>query len=95
MLCLAVLVVCSVHSLQLDSQASTRKPRVTKYSKTTVAPGGSTVRMLYFLFFHIIYNGCEISLLYLVFPYYPVDISFISRQSIQVNNGKIFRIMII
>uniref|UniRef100_A0A2A4KA13 Lysosome-associated membrane glycoprotein 2-like luminal domain-containing protein n=1 Tax=Heliothis virescens TaxID=7102 RepID=A0A2A4KA13_HELVI len=37
-----LLVVCSVHSLQLDSQASTRRPRVTKYSKTTVAPGGST-----------------------------------------------------
>ncbi|XP_026324612.1 lysosome-associated membrane glycoprotein 1 [Hyposmocoma kahamanoa] len=41
LLCL-LLVVCSVHSLQLDSQASTRKPRVTKYSKTTAAPGGST-----------------------------------------------------
>ncbi|KAI5633833.1 lysosome-associated membrane glycoprotein (Lamp) domain-containing protein [Phthorimaea operculella] len=39
---LIVLVVCSVHSLQLESQASTRKPRVTKYSKTTVAPGGTT-----------------------------------------------------
>ncbi|XP_049882324.1 uncharacterized protein LOC126378169 [Pectinophora gossypiella] len=41
LLCL-LLVVCSVHSLQLDSQASTRKPRVTKYSKTTAAPGGPT-----------------------------------------------------
>ncbi|XP_048488199.1 uncharacterized protein LOC105385071 isoform X2 [Plutella xylostella] len=28
--------------LQLESQASTRRPRVTKYSKTTVAPGGPT-----------------------------------------------------
>lgn len=37
-----LLVVCSVQSLQLDSQASTRRPRVTKYSKTTIAPGGST-----------------------------------------------------
>ncbi|XP_037293602.1 uncharacterized protein LOC115448719 [Manduca sexta] len=41
LLCL-LLVVCSAHTLQLDSQASTRRPRVTKYSKTTVAPGGST-----------------------------------------------------
>ncbi|XP_028027581.1 lysosome-associated membrane glycoprotein 1 [Bombyx mandarina] len=41
LLCL-LLVVCSAHSLQLDSQASTRRPRVTKYSKTTIAPGGST-----------------------------------------------------
>lgn len=45
MLFLAVLVVCTAQSLQLDSQASTRRPRVTKYSKTTVAPGGSTVRI--------------------------------------------------
>ncbi|XP_032524516.1 lysosome-associated membrane glycoprotein 1 [Danaus plexippus] len=36
------LVVSSVAGLQLDSQASTRRPRVTKYSKTTVMPGGST-----------------------------------------------------
>ncbi|XP_052742742.1 lysosome-associated membrane glycoprotein 1 [Bicyclus anynana] len=41
LLCI-LLVVCSVQSLQLDSQASTRKPRVTKYSKTTAMPGGST-----------------------------------------------------
>ncbi|XP_047999937.1 uncharacterized protein LOC125237048 [Leguminivora glycinivorella] len=40
-LCLSLLV-CSVHGLQLDSQASTRRPRVTKYSRTTVAPGGTT-----------------------------------------------------
>ena len=40
---MAVLVVCTVQGLQLDSQASTRKPRVTKYSKTTAMPGGSTV----------------------------------------------------
>ncbi|CAG5059865.1 unnamed protein product [Parnassius apollo] len=40
-LCL-LLVICSVQSLQLDSQASTRRPRVTKYSKTTLTPGGST-----------------------------------------------------
>ncbi|KAI8433631.1 hypothetical protein MSG28_015639 [Choristoneura fumiferana] len=38
----AVLVVCSVQCLQLDSQASTRRPRVTKYSKTTVTPGVTT-----------------------------------------------------
>ncbi|KAL4706131.1 hypothetical protein ACJJTC_012930 [Scirpophaga incertulas] len=38
----AVVVICSVECLQLDSQASTRRPRVTKYSKTTAAPGGST-----------------------------------------------------
>ncbi|CAK1595094.1 unnamed protein product [Parnassius mnemosyne] len=37
-----LLVICSVQSLQLDSQASTRRPRVTKYSKTTLTPGGST-----------------------------------------------------
>ncbi|CAG9790058.1 unnamed protein product [Diatraea saccharalis] len=41
LLCLLA-VVCSVGCLQLESQASTRRPRVTKYSKTTVAPGGST-----------------------------------------------------
>ncbi|XP_072933730.1 uncharacterized protein [Epargyreus clarus] len=41
LICL-LLVVCSVQSLQLDSQASTRRPRVTKYSKTTLTPGGST-----------------------------------------------------
>ncbi|XP_052747804.1 lysosome-associated membrane glycoprotein 1 [Galleria mellonella] len=41
LLCL-LLVICSVQSLQLDSQASTRRPRVTKYSKTTAAPGGTT-----------------------------------------------------
>ncbi|KAL0859947.1 hypothetical protein ABMA27_010267 [Loxostege sticticalis] len=40
-LCLLV-VMCSVECLQLDSMASTRRPRVTKYSKTTLAPGGST-----------------------------------------------------
>ncbi|CAH2061929.1 unnamed protein product, partial [Iphiclides podalirius] len=37
-----LLVICSVQSLQLDSQASTRRPRVTKYSKTTLTPGAST-----------------------------------------------------
>lgn len=42
MFLLAVLLVCSVQCLQLESQASTRRPRVTKYSKTTAAPGGST-----------------------------------------------------
>ncbi|XP_050680403.1 uncharacterized protein LOC126976194 [Leptidea sinapis] len=36
------MVVCTVQGLQLDNQASTRRPRVTKYSKTTLAPGGST-----------------------------------------------------
>ncbi|XP_063390357.1 uncharacterized protein LOC134675942 [Cydia fagiglandana] len=41
LLCLSLLV-CSVQGLQLDSQASTRRPRVTKYSRTTVAPGGTT-----------------------------------------------------
>ncbi|VVD05719.1 unnamed protein product [Leptidea sinapis] len=39
---LAAMVVCTVQGLQLDNQASTRRPRVTKYSKTTLAPGGST-----------------------------------------------------
>ncbi|XP_068624356.1 uncharacterized protein [Battus philenor] len=37
-----VLVICSAQCLQLESQASTRRPRVTKYSKTTITPGGST-----------------------------------------------------
>ncbi|XP_061724930.1 uncharacterized protein LOC133530890 [Cydia pomonella] len=41
LMCLSLLV-CSVQGLQLDSQASTRRPRVTKYSRTTVAPGGTT-----------------------------------------------------
>ncbi|XP_035451601.1 uncharacterized protein LOC118277043 [Spodoptera frugiperda] len=41
LICLLVLV-WSVQGLQLDNQASTRRPRVTKYSKTTIAPGGST-----------------------------------------------------
>ncbi|XP_060807998.1 uncharacterized protein LOC106142109 isoform X2 [Amyelois transitella] len=40
LLCL-FLVLCSVEGLQLDG-ASTRRPRVTKYSKTTAAPGVST-----------------------------------------------------
>ncbi|XP_046974621.1 lysosome-associated membrane glycoprotein 1 [Vanessa cardui] len=75
------LVVCSVQSLQLESQASTRRPRVTKYSKTTVVPGGSTEpateRSLMTATYRLYGGGGETCILFTVDAL--LDISYVTK----------------
>ncbi|XP_026743475.1 uncharacterized protein LOC113505131 isoform X2 [Trichoplusia ni] len=76
-----LLVACSVQSLQLDSQASTRRPRVTKYSKTTAAPGGSTEavteRSLNTATYRLLGSGGETCILLVVDAL--LDISYVTK----------------
>ncbi|XP_041985640.1 uncharacterized protein LOC121737959 [Aricia agestis] len=75
------LVLCSVQSLQLESQASTRKPRVTKYSKTTIMPGGSTEpateRSLMTATYRLLGGGGETCILFTVDAL--LDISYLTK----------------
>ncbi|CAG4975245.1 lysosome-associated membrane glycoprotein 5 [Colias croceus] len=75
-----LMVVCSVHSLQLDNIASTRRPRITKYSKTTLSPGSTepaTERSLLTATYRLQGSGGETCILLVVDAL--LDISYMTK----------------
>lgn len=78
---ITVFVLCCANGLKLDSDSSTRRPRITKYSRTTAPPGGTTEapteRSLNTATYRLIGNNGETCILFTVDAL--IDISYMTK----------------